>query len=266
VPLHPQLRTATALVINKESGITALVTTPNNYAINASFYGASTGDCLATSSFSNLQTSTTSYAQNDFGNDSGQFDLSQGFDHFQATLVPSQLAESPWTQVVTSYRNILDGAVPLQPPESHMNASPLSYQSRLNLVPQIDLNGIFGDVDLSLSTQRQLSATNESLGDQRTLGGFDISNGSGYSISSSMAPQASSNNRLNCPNCMITFGRDADRIRHNSAVHGINRGTHLCPIRDVRRVKAGGIADLTRSRSICGGSTVIWAMLRVARF
>lgn len=230
MPSHPQLRTANALVINTESGITSPVTTPNNYAVNASVYGASTGDRLSTSSFSNLQTSTTSCAQNDFGDNSGQFDLSQGFDNFQATLVPSQLAESPWTQDVTSYRNILDGAVPLQPPESHMNASPLSYQSQLNLVPQTDLNGIFRDVDLSLSTQRQLSATNGSLGDQRTPGDFDISNGSGYSLSSSMAPQTLSNNRLKCPNCMITFGRDADRIRHNSTVHGINRRTHLCPV------------------------------------
>ncbi|KAH6684571.1 hypothetical protein B0J14DRAFT_646479 [Halenospora varia] len=30
--------------------------------------------------------------------------------------------------------------------------------------------------------------------------------------------------------CLLTFARDADRIRHETAVHGVNRGLHLCPI------------------------------------
>lgn len=32
------------------------------------------------------------------------------------------------------------------------------------------------------------------------------------------------------PGCLLTFARDSDRTRHETTIHGINRGLHLCPI------------------------------------
>ncbi|KAN0098768.1 hypothetical protein V8E51_014431 [Hyaloscypha variabilis] len=40
------------------------------------------------------------------------------------------------------------------------------------------------------------------------------------------------------PSCLEAFSRDADRIRHEAAIHGTNHGLHLCPI--IGCVKAQG--------------------------
>ncbi|KAH8595225.1 hypothetical protein B0O99DRAFT_623518 [Bisporella sp. PMI_857] len=46
----------------------------------------------------------------------------------------------------------------------------------------------------------------------------------------SVNPPTPGRSMFQCSNCMATFTRDADRIRHENTKHRMVPGTHVCPI------------------------------------